>query len=91
MKLPYILAVCDYCHESAPEISCYPPEEVAWSPERQQWLCSECFVNDDRYEPGEAGIDEKPVVFAEDALLNNEGQQKLLIAAAARKRLGVKT
>jgi len=92
MRLPKLLAVCEYCHENAPEMSCYDPEEVAWSPERRQWLCNECFFDDGKYDPAkDEYVNEVPLVFAKDALLTGEEQRERLLAAATRRRLGVKT
>ena len=88
MRLPKLLAVCEYCHENAPEMSCYPPEEVAWGPRCRKWLCYECWAEQENI--GEEQ-DLSPLAFAKDAMLGTEDQLQRLIAAATRKRMGVKT
>ena len=85
MKLPRLWAVCDDCWENAPEVSCRYPEEIGWHPEAQKWLCSDCW------EEVPTDLEERvtPLVVAKDALLGTEDQTRLLVAAAARKRMGV--
>lgn len=91
MKLPNLLAVCEYCHENAPEMSCYPPHGVAWSPKRGQWLCEDCFLDDGKYDPGkDEYVNEEPMAFAKDVLPGEGEQIQRLIAAATRRRMGVK-
>jgi hypothetical protein len=87
MRLPKLLAVCESCHEGAPEMSCYHPEEVAWAPLCRMWLCSDCWAEMENV--GEEQ-DVTPLVFAKDALPTGEEQRERLVAAATKKRLGVK-
>ena len=88
MKLPEIWAKCELCE---PEAAGHPPEEVAWSPKREQWLCSECFYDDGIYDAEkDEYVNETPMAFAKDAMLDQDEQMQRLIAAATRKRLGVK-
>lgn len=88
MKLPEIWAKCELCE---PEVAGHPPEEVAWSPKREQWLCSECFYDDFEYDAEkDEYVNEKPMAFAKDAMLDQDEQMQRLIAAATRKRMGVK-
>lgn len=87
MRLPKLLAVCESCHEGAPESSCYHPEEVAWAPRCRMWLCSDCWAEMENV--GEEQ-DVTPLVFAKDALLTGEEQRERLVAAATKKRLGAK-
>jgi hypothetical protein len=85
MRLPEIWAKCEVCD---PECAGHPPEEVAWGPRSGQWLCYECWAELENI--GEEQ-DISPLAFAKDALLSTEEQMERLIAAATRKRLGVKT
>lgn len=88
MKLPEIWAKCELCEL---EVSGHPPEEVAWSPKREQWLCSECFYDDGIYDAEkDEYVNEKPMAFAKDAMLDQDEQMQRLIAAATKQRLGVK-
>jgi hypothetical protein len=88
MKLPEIWAKCELCD---PECAGHPPGEVYWSPKREQWLCSECFFDDGLYDPEkDVYVNEEPMACAEDAMLGTEEQMQRLIAAATRKRMGVK-
>lgn len=88
MRLPELLAVCDSCHENVPEMSCHYPGEVAWAPRCRKWLCIECWAEMENV--GEEQ-DLSPLAFAKDAMLDTEDQLQRLIAAATRKRMGVKT
>lgn len=47
MNLPDIRVACDDCVDIAPEVSCYPPDEVWWLPEYGRWVCAECWANYD--------------------------------------------
>jgi hypothetical protein len=88
MKLPEIWAKCELCE---PECAGHPPEEVAWSPKREQWLCSHCFYDDFEYNAEkDEYVNETPMAFAKDAMLDQDEQMQRLIAAATRKRMGVK-
>jgi len=88
MRLPEIWAKCELCE---PEGAGHPPEEVAWSPKREQWLCSECFFDDGIYDSEkDEYVNEEPMAFAKDAMLGTEEQMQRLIAAATKRRLGVK-
>jgi hypothetical protein len=90
MRLPEIWAKCELCE---PECAGHPPEEVAWSPKREQWLCSYCFYDDFEYDAEEDEyeyVNEAPMAYAKDAMLGAEEQMQRLIAAATRKRMGVK-
>ena len=87
MKLPRLLAVCESCHENAPEMSCYYPEEVAWAPKSGMWLCHECWAELENVGEEQDVI---PLAFAKDALPTGEEQMQRLIAASAKRRLGVK-
>ena len=90
MRLPKLLAVCESCHEGAPEMSCYYPEEVAWAPRCRMWLCSDCWAEmEEQVDIGDEPS-RNPLVFAKDALLTGEEQRERLVAAATKKRLGVK-
>lgn len=81
MKLPEIWAKCECCDL---EYAGHPPENVAWSYKREQWLCSECW---EEYDTDERTA---PLVYAKDAMLGADEQMQRLIAAATRKRMGVK-
>jgi len=81
MKLPEIRAECELC---SLEYAGHRPEEVGWFPKREQWICQECWYD---LNPDEHTI---PLVYAKDAMLDAEEQMQRLIAAAARKRMGVK-
>jgi len=80
MKLPRIWAECETCHC---ESSAHPPECVAWSSNAKLWLCSDCWGDDERTE------NERPVVFAKDALEETQDMRRRMIAAATARRLGV--
>jgi hypothetical protein len=84
MRLPKIWAKCELCD---PEYAGHPPEEVAWGPKRQQWLCYECWAEMENI--GEEQ-DLSPLVYAKDALPDGEEQMQRLIVVATRKRMGVK-
>jgi hypothetical protein len=84
MRLPEIWAKCEECES---ECAGHPPEGVAWGPKRQQWLCYECWAELENI--GEEQ-DLCPLVYAKDAMLGTEEQMERLIAAATRKRMGVK-
>jgi len=92
MRLPKFYAACDECWEHNPEAGCHYPESIAWSPKAQKWLCDDCWGElDQAYdEARDEYIDETPMAFAKDALLDAEEQMQRLIAAATRKRMGVK-
>lgn len=81
MKLPEIWVKCESCE---PECAGHPPEMVAWSVMRQQWLCSECWEDSDSVE--RAG----PIAYAKDVLLSLPEQHRRMLAAAARRRMGAK-
>lgn len=86
-RLPDILIKCEDC---AWEGNCHPPENVAWSPKRQKWLCDECFFDDGVYdEEADKYVNERPLVYAKDALTDTEDMLRRLIAAAAARRMGV--
>lgn len=86
MKLPEIWARCDWCYENAPEMSGHPPEDVSWGERSQKWMCSDCWGEvEDVYEE-----DVLPLVWAGDVVLSNDEQMDRLIAAAAKRRMGVK-
>jgi hypothetical protein len=51
------------------------------------WLCDECWAEMENV--GEEQ-DVTPLVFAKDALPSREEQRERLLAAATRRRLGVK-
>jgi len=87
MKLPRLLAVCESCHENAPEMSCYYPEEVAWAPKSGMWLCHECWAELENV--GEEQ-DVTPLVYADAVIVPIKEQMQRLIAASAKRRLGVK-
>lgn len=88
MKLPEIWAKCELCE---PEGAGHPPGEVAWSLKREQWLCSECFYDDGIYDAEkDEYVNERPMAFAKDAMLDQDEQMQRLIAAAAKQRMGVK-
>lgn len=90
MKLPRLFAACDDCWEHNPEAGCHYPENIAWSPKKQKWLCDECWGEDQEYdEVRDEYIDEEPMAFVKDALLDNDDMLRRLIAAATMKRLGV--
>lgn len=91
MRLPKFFAACDDCWEHNPESGCHYPEAIAWSHKRQRWLCDECFGEDQEYDGArDEYINEEPMAFAKDALPDHEEQTQRLIAAATRKRMGVK-
>lgn len=88
MKLPEILAKCEDCHW---EGNCHPPEMVAWSHKREKWLCDECWGEDQEYDAvRDEYINEVPFAFAKDAMPDQEEQMGRLVAAATKKRMGVK-
>ena len=87
MKLPRLLAGCDSCWTGAPEVTCHPTESVAWAPKSGMWLCDECWAEMENV--GEEQ-DVTPFVLAKDALPTGEEQMQRLIAAATKRRLGVK-
>ena len=91
MRPPRFFAACDDCWEHNPEAGCHYPEAIAWSHKRQMWLCDECFGEDQEYD-GERDeyINEVPLAFAKDAMLDRDEQMQRLIAAATRRRMGVK-
>lgn len=82
MRLPRFYAACDDCWEHNPEAGCHYPESIAWSPKAQKWLCDDCW--------DELDIDGVPISFAKDAMLGRDEQMQRLIAAATRRRMGVK-
>jgi len=84
MKLPRLFAACDDCWENAPEQGCHFTESVGWSFMHQKWLCVECWE--------ELDADERtiPLVSAKDLLPTGEEQMQRMVAAAAKKRMGVK-
>jgi hypothetical protein len=51
------------------------------------WLCSDCWAEMENVGEEQDGT---PLVFAKDALLTGEEQRERLVAAATKKRLGVK-
>lgn len=81
MRLPEIWAKCEMCDS---ECAGHPPEYVAWYSKKEQWLCSECWHDDN--EPEEYIIG-PPLAYASDALPDKEEQMQRLIAAATKKRL----
>ena len=88
MRPPRLWAVCELCE---PECAGHRPEEVAWSPKRGQWLCSECFYDDGIYDKEkDEYVNESPMAFAKDAMLDQDEQMQRLIAAATKIRLGGK-
>lgn len=90
MKLPRLLAACDSCWDSAPEVACHPTESVAWAPKSGMWLCDECWAEmEEQVDIGDEPS-RNPLVFAKDALPSREEQRERLLAAATRRRLGVK-
>lgn len=87
MRLPEIWAKCELCE---PEGSGHPPEDVMWSPKREQWLCNDCFFYDGVYDPEkDEYVNEEPLVFASDTLLSKVEQNALLVSAMTRRRIGV--
>jgi len=87
MRLPDLWAVCWECFDNAPEQAGHAPEEVYWVPKVERWLCSNCWTD---LEGVGWEQDTTSLVSAQDALLNREEQTQRLIAAATRKRMGVK-
>ena len=88
MRLPEIWAKCEACE---PEGAGHPPDEVYWSPKREQWLCSECFFDDGVYDAEkDEYVNETPMACAEDAIPDQDEQMQRLIAAATKRRMGVK-
>ena len=88
MRLPEIWAKCELCYH---ECCAHPPEDVMWSPKKEQWLCTDCFFDDGVYdEEKDEYVNEKPLVFAADALLSTVEQNALLVSAMTRRRIGVK-
>jgi len=87
MKLPRLLAACDSCWTGAPEVACHPTESVAWAPKSGMWLCDECWAEMENVGEEQDVI---PLAFAKDALPTGEEQMQRLIAASAKRRLGVK-
>jgi hypothetical protein len=92
MKLPKFYASCDDCSKNNSDHNCHYPEAIAWFHKAQKWLCDDCWGElDQEYdEARDEYIDEVPLAFAKDAMLDAEEQMQRLIAAAARKRMGVK-
>ena len=91
MRLPNLWAVCETCFDNAPEKAGNAPDEVYWSPKREQWLCSECFFDDGIYDPEkDVYVNEESTVSAEDTLLPIKERRERLIVAATKKRMGVK-
>lgn len=91
MKLPKLFAACDDCWEHNPEAGCHYPEHIAWSHMAQKWLCDECWAEVDDYDAArDEYITEEPVAYADDALPDQDEQMQRLVAAATKKRLGVK-
>jgi hypothetical protein len=93
MRLPKFFAACDDCWDNNPEAACRYPEAIAWSHKAQKWLCDDCWSEvDQEYDEARGEyIDDEPMAFAKDAMLGTEEQMQRLIAAATRKRMGVKT
>ena len=87
MKLPDIWAVCEWCFDNDVEVSGYAPDDVAWGPRSGKWLCLECWAEMENV--GEEQ-DVTPFVVSKDALPTGEEQMQRLIAASAKRRLGVK-
>lgn len=81
MQLPKIWAKCEVC---TPECAAHRPEEVGWLPTLRHWICQECWYD--------LSFDERtvPLVYAKDVMLDQDEQMQLLIAAAAKRRLGGK-
>jgi hypothetical protein len=86
MRLPEMWARCDWCYENAPEVSGHPPEDVLWDERSQKWMCSDCWEEVESLYEG----DVPPLVWAGDVMLNKDEQADRLIAAAAKRRMGVK-
>lgn len=87
MKPLRILVVCESCWDTIPEASCFPPDEVGWGPRCGQWLCHDCWAE---YENVGEDQDKAPLVYAKDALTDRTDQHRRLVAAAAKRRMGVK-
>lgn len=86
MKLPEIWAKCEGC---PPEMSAHSSNEVAWYHDTEKWLCLKCAVDEEicAIETGEfVGV----FAYASDALPDQEEQMQRLVAAATRRRMGVK-
>lgn len=81
MKPPEIWAKCEICD---PEYAGHPPQSVGWLPTMESWVCQECWYDLD--------IDERliPLAYASDVILDQDEQMQRLIAAAAKRKLGVK-
>jgi len=79
--------VCEWCFDNAPEASGHAPDDVAWGPRSGKWLCLDCWAEMENV--GEEQ-DVTPLVSAKDALPTGEEQMQRLIAASAKRRLGVK-
>jgi hypothetical protein len=85
--LPDLLAKCAEC---CSESNCHPPETVAWSPKKQQWLCSDCFFDDGVYDAErDEYVNEEPLCWAADALDSDEEMERRVVAAMTARRLGV--
>lgn len=85
--LPDLLAKCADCDSDG---NCHPPEMVAWSPQRQKWLCSECFFDDGVYDAErDEYVNERPLAYAKDALDSDEEMTRRVTAAMTARRLGV--
>jgi hypothetical protein len=87
MKLPDIWAVCEWCFDNDVEVSGYAPDDVAWGPRSGKWLCLECWA-----EMENVGEDQDvtPLVYADAVIVPIKEQMQRLIAASAKRRLGVK-
>lgn len=88
LRLPKLLAKCEWCSDGS---NCHPPELVAWSQARQAWLCSECYMEDEKYdEARDEYVSERPLVFAKDAMDDTDTMERRMIAAMTARRMGVK-
>jgi hypothetical protein len=84
---PDLLAECALCDAGS---NCHPPEMVAWSAKKQEWLCSECFFADGIYDASRGEyVNEEPLTFASDALDSDEEMVRRMIAVTTARRLGV--
>ena len=87
MRLPDIWAVCEWCFDNAPERAGHAPDEVYWSPKREQWLCIECWTEMENVGREQ---DVTPLVYADAVIVPTKEQYERLLTAATKHRLGVK-
>jgi hypothetical protein len=87
VKLPDVQVRCEFCSYHKPESCFYDADMVFWNDYSQVWVCKLCWDEASCLDIGEKAP--YPWLVASDLLTDTREQRERMIAAAAKRRLGM--